>query len=184
MFQFQLMTPIVWLTRLLVGAYPQWEGCKPSKRQRIYFANHTSHLDTIVIWTSLPSILRRHTRPVAAKDYWDHGLFRKRIAMKELNVVLIDRKRTEHADPLGPLKEALRAGDSLIIFPEGTRRPQPLPSEFKSNSSRYTSKTCTALCPKAYTFRCPPSVPSTSALRLNTAPKIPRKCSSPALARP
>ena len=132
MFQFQLMTPIVWLTRLLVGAYPQWEGCKPSKRQRIYFANHTSHLDTIVIWTSLPSILRRHTRPVAAKDYWDHGLFRKRIAMKELNVVLIDRKRTEHADPLGPLKDALRAGDSLIIFPEGTRRPQPLPSEFKS----------------------------------------------------
>ena len=121
MFQFQLMTPIVWLTRLLVGAYPQWEGCKPSKRQRIYFANHTSHLDTIVIWTSLPSILRRHTRPVAAKDYWDHGLFRKRIAMKELNVVLIDRKRTEHADPLGPLKDALRAGDSLIIFPEGTR---------------------------------------------------------------
>ena len=43
-----------------------------------------------------------------------------------------DRKRTEHADPLGPLKDALRAGDSLIIFPEGTRRPQPLPSEFKS----------------------------------------------------
>ena len=73
MFQFQLMTPIVWLTRLLVGAYPQWEGSKPSKHQRIYFANHTSHLDTIVIWTSLPSILRGHTRPVAAKDYWDHG---------------------------------------------------------------------------------------------------------------
>lgn len=196
MFQFQLMTPIVWLTRLLVGAYPQWEGCKPSKRQRIYFANHTSHLDTIVIWTSLPSILRRHTRPVAAKDYWDHGLFRKRIAMKELNVVLIDRKRTEHADPLGPLKEALRAGDSLIIFPEGTRRPQPLPSEFKSGIWRLMREfpevelipvyieTCTALCPKASTFRCPPSVPSTSALRLNTAPKIPRKCSSPALARP
>ena len=126
------MTPIVWLTRLLVGAYPQWEGTEPAKRQRIYFANHTSHLDTIVIWTSLPSVLRRLTRPVAAKDYWDHGLFRKRIAMKELNVVLIDRRRTEHADPLAPLKEALRAGDSLIIFPEGTRRPQPLPSEFKS----------------------------------------------------
>ena len=130
MFQFQLMTPIVWLTRLLVGAYPQWEGCKPSKRQRIYFANHTSHLDTIVIWTSLPSILRRHTRPVAAKDYWDHGLFRKRIAMKELNVVLIDRKRTEHADPLGPLKEALRAGDSLIIF----RKAPVVRSRCRANS--------------------------------------------------
>ena len=126
------MTPIVWLTRLLVGAYPQWEGSKPSKKQRIYFANHTSHLDTIVIWTSLPSVLRKLTRPVAARDYWDHGFFRKRIAMTELNVVLIDRRRAEHADPLKPLKDALRAGDSLIIFPEGTRRPQPLPSEFKS----------------------------------------------------
>ena len=80
----------------------------------------------------MPSVLRGITRPVAAKDYWDHGLFRKRIAMKELNVVLIERHRKEHADPLGPLKQALRDGDSLIIFPEGTRRPQPLPSEFKS----------------------------------------------------
>ena len=51
---FKLMTPIVWLTRLLVGAYPHWQGCAPSPRQRIYFANHTSHLDTIVIWASLP----------------------------------------------------------------------------------------------------------------------------------
>ena len=126
------MTPIVWLTRLLVGAYPQWEGSQPSKKQRIYFANHTSHLDTIVIWTSLPAVLRRVTRPVAARDYWDHGFFRKRIAMTELNVVLIDRRRAEHADPLKPLKDALRQGDSLIIFPEGTRRPQPLPSESKS----------------------------------------------------
>lgn len=126
------MTPIVWLTRLLVGAYPQWMGCNPSHKQRIYFANHTSHLDTVVIWTALPGLLRRVTRPVAAKDYWDHGLFRKRLAMKELNVVLIDRKGADRNDPLKPLKEALAAGDSLIIFPEGTRRPQPLPSEFKS----------------------------------------------------
>ena len=132
MFQFQLMTPIVWLTRLLVGAYPQWYGSKPSHKQRIYFANHTSHLDTIVIWTSMPPTLRQVTRPVAAKDYWDHGFLRKRIAQKELNVVLVDRRRADRADPLAPLKEALSNGDSLIIFPEGTRRPQPLPSEFKS----------------------------------------------------
>ena len=52
---FKLMTPIVWLTRLLVGAYPHWQGCAPSSKQRIYFANHTSHLDTIVIWASLCS---------------------------------------------------------------------------------------------------------------------------------
>ncbi len=132
MIQFHLMTPIVWATRLLVGAYPQWHGSSPTRKQRIYFANHTSHLDTIVIWSSLPGALRSTTRPVAARDYWTKGLFRRRLAMKELNVVLVDRKHEERVDPLAPLKEALKAGDSLIIFPEGTRRPQELPSEFKS----------------------------------------------------
>ena len=132
MFQFQLMTPIVWLTRLLVGAYPQWEGSKPSKKQRIYFANHTSHLDTIVLWSSLPKEMRSHTRPVAAKDYWIKGALRRRIAIEELNVVLVDRRRTEHADPLEPLRQCLQEGSSMIIFPEGTRRPQAIPSEFKS----------------------------------------------------
>jgi len=131
LFRYQLMTPIVWLTRLLVGAYPQWVGCTPSHTQRIYFANHSSHLDTIAIWASLPAVLRGTTRPVAAKDYWSHGLARKRIA-KELNVVLIDRRGEHRTDPLAPLREALTAGESLIIFPEGTRRPQPIPSDFKS----------------------------------------------------
>lgn len=130
---FKLMTPIVWLTRLLVGAYPQWKGCSPSDHQRIYFANHTSHLDTIVLWSSLPKEMRGHTRPVAARDYWGEtaNSIRKRIA-KELNVVLVDRRRTEHSDPMEPLRECLREGSSMIIFPEGTRRPQPLPSQFKS----------------------------------------------------
>ena len=90
---FKLMTPIVWLTRLLVGAYPHWQGCAPSSKQRIYFANHTSHLDTIVIWASLPPQLRPFVRPVAAKDYWEKGLLRRRIALDELNVVLVDRCR-------------------------------------------------------------------------------------------
>lgn len=76
--------------------------------------------------------LRPFVRPVAAKDYWEKGLLRRRIALDELNVVLVDRRRTEHSNPLDPLRQALQEGSSLIIFPEGTRRPQPLPSEFKS----------------------------------------------------
>ena len=96
---FKFMTPMVWLTRLLVGAYPQWIGCKPEKIQRIYFANHSSHLDTIVIWSALPRSLRPLTRPVAARDYWQSGI-RRRIAVDELNVVLVDRRRTENSDPL------------------------------------------------------------------------------------
>ena len=129
---FQVVTLLTLLTRLLVGAYPQWQGCTPSRTQRIYFANHSSHMDAIVIWSSLPAELRAKTRPVAAKDYWEKGALRRRIAIKELKVVLIDRHHTAHANPLDPLIQALHEGSSLIIFPEGTRRPQPLPSPFKS----------------------------------------------------
>ena len=129
---FQVVTLLTLLTRLLVGAYPQWQGCAPSRTQRIYFANHSSHMDAIVIWSSLPAELRAKTRPVAAKDYWEKGALRRRIAIKELKVVLIVRHHTAHANPLDPLIQALHEGSSLIIFPEGTRRPQPLPSPFKS----------------------------------------------------
>ena len=40
---------LVGLVQLLVGAYPRWIGCAPEARQRIYFANHTSHVDTIAL---------------------------------------------------------------------------------------------------------------------------------------
>ena len=120
---FKLMTPIVWLTRLLVGAYPHWQGCAPSSKQRIYFANHTSHLDTIVIWASLPPQLRPFVRPVAAKDYWEKGLLRRRIALDELNVVLVDRRRTEHSNPLDPLRQALQEGSSLSVMRLFQKRP-------------------------------------------------------------
>ncbi len=44
-----------------------------------------------------------------------------------------DRRSREdpNADPLDPLRDALKNGFSLIIFPEGTRAPQPLPGPFK-----------------------------------------------------
>ena len=122
--------------RVLVGAHARWIGCAPSDAQRIYFANHTSHIDTIAIWSALPVRLRRKTRPVAARDYWSSG-FRGYIARKALNAVLVDRQRTDpNVDPLAPLNDALAAGDSLIIFPEGTRRQERLPGEFKSGLFR------------------------------------------------
>jgi 1-acyl-sn-glycerol-3-phosphate acyltransferase len=124
---------LVFLVRLLLGAAPRWVGCEPVPRQRIYFANHTSHVDTLAIWSALPPELRARTRPVAAADYWGGGGLRRYIALRGLNAVLIDRQRAQDgADPLAPLGEALARGDSLIIFPEGTRRPQRLPGEFKS----------------------------------------------------
>jgi 1-acyl-sn-glycerol-3-phosphate acyltransferase len=117
--------------RFLVGGTAMWLGCAPSARQRIYFANHSSHLDTMILWAAIPADLRPRVRPVAAADYWGKGRLRRYIALKVLNAVLVERGGRS-ADPLAPLEEALRAGDSLIIFPEGTRGLERLPSRFKS----------------------------------------------------
>lgn len=129
----RFLPPLVFLARLLVGAYPRWIGSTPTAAQRIYFANHTSHMDTLVLWAALPGALRANTRPVAARDYWGKGGIKQRIAEEELNVVMIDRAREDpNADPLDPLRDALTHGFSLIIFPEGTRVAQPLPGAFKA----------------------------------------------------
>jgi len=123
---------LVGIVKLLVGAYPRWVGCTPDAAQRLYFANHTSHIDTLALWSALPIRLRRHTHPVAARDYWGAGL-RHYIATKALHAVLIDRARENREDnPLAPLIEILTQGESLIIFPEGTRGKQPIPAAFKS----------------------------------------------------
>ena len=124
---------LIGLVRVLVGASPRWAGDGPSRTQSIYFANHSSHIDTVALWAALPPELRARTRPVAAADYWGKGAIRRYIVIKGLNAVLIQRNRADPAaDPLQPLCEVLERGDSLIIFPEGTRQAQPLPGPFKS----------------------------------------------------
>lgn len=117
-------------TRFLVGGHPRWMGCEPSTQQRIYFANHASHLDTIILCAALPSYLRGSTHPVAAADYWGKGAVQRFVALRVLNAVLVERGGSK--DPLAPLRAALDTGDSLIIFPEGTRRAEALPGGFKS----------------------------------------------------
>lgn len=118
------------LTRFLVGGHARWRGCGPEQRQRIYFANHASHLDTVILWAALPPALRRRTHPVAAKDYWGRNALTRFVATRVLNAVLVDRAGSR--DPLAPLRAVLAAGDSLVIFPEGTRRQERLPGEFKA----------------------------------------------------
>jgi 1-acyl-sn-glycerol-3-phosphate acyltransferase len=123
---------LVGLVKLLVGAYPRWVGCGPDPVQRIYFANHSSHIDTLALWSALPLELRKQTCAVAARDYWGRGV-RRYIATKGLRAVLIDRAREDRTmNPLEPLFEVLQRGDSLIIFPEGTRGREPIPGAFKS----------------------------------------------------
>jgi len=120
------------LVRVLTGAQARWYGCPPKAEQRIYFANHQSHADLVMIWAALPLELRSITRPIAAKDYWTKTPFKQWITTAVFNAVYVDRARTGEQDPLEPLMDALESGDSIIIFPEGTRGNAEEPQPFKS----------------------------------------------------
>lgn len=123
--------------RAITGARALWQGCAPQPVQRVYFGNHSSHADFVLIWSSLPPALRRQTRPVAGADYWDRGGLRGYIIHRVFRGVLVDRERTDRsADPIAVMTGALDEGASLIIFPEGTRNPEEGLLPFKSGIHR------------------------------------------------
>ncbi|MGQ3212047.1 MAG: lysophospholipid acyltransferase family protein [Shinella sp.] len=110
------------LSRAVTGVRPIWAGAAPNGRQRIYFANHASHGDFILISTCLHPAERSRTAAVAGADYWNADSVRRFISGKLLRTVLVERNWVERtADPLQVMLSALEAGESLIFFPEGTR---------------------------------------------------------------
>jgi 1-acyl-sn-glycerol-3-phosphate acyltransferase len=134
---------VVGIARLLSGSQARWVGCEPSLAQRVYFANHSSHLDFVVLWAALPAPLRRLTRPVAARDYWEATALRRYLAVRVFNAALVTRGlEGAGADRAAIVAAATRSvedaaaalGDrhSLILFPEGTRGAGPEPGPFKS----------------------------------------------------
>ncbi len=167
------------LVRVLTGSQARWYGCPPKAEQRIYFANHQSHADLVMIWAALPEELRSITRPIAARDYWTKTPFRQWITTAVFNAIYVERQATPPAapagapasttaessgappggpepaaappippspealraalpdtDPLAPLVRALESGDSIILFPEGTRGHGDDPQPFKSGLFR------------------------------------------------
>jgi 1-acyl-sn-glycerol-3-phosphate acyltransferase len=113
---------ILIFARFVTAVRPVWSGTAPIQVQRVYFANHSSNGDFVLIWTVLPPVLRALTRPVAGSDYWLASRLRSFIGREVFNAVLIDRRREMRTeDPVTQMVAALDDGASLIIFPEGTR---------------------------------------------------------------
>ncbi len=120
------------IAKLLSGASARWVDSQPDTCQRVYFANHTSHLDSLVIWSSLPYDVRSLTRPVAAKDYWTRGAVRKYLS-GVFNALLIDRKEIKvHQSPVDLMIREIGDTYSLIVFPEGHRSTGAEVGQFKS----------------------------------------------------
>jgi 1-acyl-sn-glycerol-3-phosphate acyltransferase len=85
-----------------------------------------------MIWAALPQELRHTTRAIAARDYWTKTPFKQWLTSQVFNVIYVSRERTADEDPLEPLLAALDQGDSIILFPEGTRGHSGLPQPFKA----------------------------------------------------
>src|SRR3990172_7458979 len=120
------------VSRFVSGASVRWIDSQPDTCQRIYFANHTSHLDMVLVWSALPYEARRLTRPVAAKDYWDRGRVRRYMA-KMYNALLVDRKEIKvHQSPVDLMLREIGTPQSPIICPEGGRASGEEVGEFKS----------------------------------------------------
>jgi len=132
---------LIFTAKFLSGATVRWVDCQPDRCQRVYFANHTSHLDPIVIWTSLPPHIREVTRMVAAKDYWEGGLIRHYLAKNIFNAMLIDRQNISiRRTPVVVMAEEMADVYSIIIFPEGGRTTGENLLEFKSGMYHLAKK--------------------------------------------
>lgn len=119
---------ITLFARFVTAPRALWQGIEPTYAQRVYFANHSSNGDFVLIWTVLPAALRARTRPVAALDYWLKSPLRAFIGREVFNAVLIDRRPEERTeDPVAQMAAALDEGSSLILFPEGGRNSGETP---------------------------------------------------------
>lgn len=113
---------VLLFARAITAVRPFWHEGRLPRRRSIFFANHSSHGDFILIWAVLPPRLRRRVRPVAGADYWLKSKVRGFIGRDVFNAVLIERNREGRTmDPVESMGEAMKEGSSLILFPEGTR---------------------------------------------------------------
>lgn len=107
----------------------------------VLIANHSSHLDTISLLSLFPLNRLRNIRPVAAADYFERNRYVSLFTKTLFNILPIARKNiTTENNPLRRMREAIEAGDSLIIFPEGTRGSGEQIGEFRSGVAHLIEK--------------------------------------------
>ncbi|MES2035585.1 MAG: lysophospholipid acyltransferase family protein [Pseudomonadota bacterium] len=110
------------IARFLTGADVSGREHLPLKGPAIVVANHNSHMDTLLLLTIFPSKAMSRVRPAAASDYFLKDPMIGWVSRNLIGIVPVARDKVGTGeDVLAPAREALTAGDIIVVFPEGTR---------------------------------------------------------------
>ena len=125
------------LTRLIAGADVIGEERLPLTGPAIVAANHSSHIDTLLLLTLFSPRAVGKVRPVAAADYFLADPVISWVSRRLIGIVPVERGRAgADVDPLAAARAALANGDILIVFPEGTRGAASDMAPLKSGVAR------------------------------------------------
>jgi 1-acyl-sn-glycerol-3-phosphate acyltransferase len=126
---------------LFIGLRVHGREHLPARDPFILIANHSSHLDAVSLLSLFPISRLHRIRPVAARDYFERNAVVSWLSRTFFNILPIARKDiTQADDPIGDMRRALERGESLILFPEGTRGAGPEPAPFHSGIARLVER--------------------------------------------
>jgi len=129
---------------LIFGVHVRGRENLSHDKPSIIVANHNSHLDTLVLMSLFPLHKIHRIRPVAAADYFMKNRLIAWFSTQFIGIIPLSRKvERSHSHPLEPLRQALEAGDSIILFPEGSRGEAEQMSKFKSGVAHLAKMTPT-----------------------------------------
>ena len=118
---------------LFIGLRVRGRQHLPDRDPFLLIANHASHLDTVALLSLFPMSRVWRIRPVAAADYFERNALISRFTKTFFHILPIARAHiTRDNHPIIRMQAAIEAGESLILFPEGTRGSGQLPASFQA----------------------------------------------------
>jgi 1-acyl-sn-glycerol-3-phosphate acyltransferase len=127
-----LLRPFLWLVfGVNIRGRENLEGLD----QFILIANHNSHLDTLLLYAAMPVRQTLKTHPVAAKDYFSKPRLLFELVSFLFRPVWVDREESR-GDTIRNVQQLLDQGESIILFPEGTRGEAGVLQRFRGGIGR------------------------------------------------
>jgi len=130
------------LLGLLIGVRVHGRGNLPARDPFILIANHSSHLDTVSLLSLFPLSRLRRIRPCAAADTFERTPLIAFLSRTFFNILPIARRNiTPENHPVRRMRKALERGESLLLYPEGTRGTGGVMGEFKTGIAHLLEET-------------------------------------------